>query len=95
MVIFESIATLLMFFTINKFYLCNFSYIGTCLAIGVYLYVHKVKYARNVVQFAVWTYMLVYLCIVCNENMQIEGFGTECILCMNCIDKCPKETLHL
>ena len=46
--IFEIVAMLLTFFTNNKFYLYNFSYIGTCLAIGVYLYVHKVKYARKV-----------------------------------------------
>lgn len=72
--IFETVAVLLTVFTTNKFYLYNFSYIGTCLAIGVYLYVHKIKYARNMVQFAVGTYMLVYLGIMCNENMQIEGF---------------------
>lgn len=72
--IFEAVAVLLTVFTTNKFYLYNFSYIGTCIAIGVYLYVHKVKYARNMVQFAVGTYMLVYLGIMCNENMQIEGF---------------------
>lgn len=72
--IFEAVAVLLTVFTTNKFYLYNFSYIGTWLAIGVYLYVHKIKYARNMVQFAVGTYMLVYLGIMCNENMQIEGF---------------------
>lgn len=72
--IFETVATVLTIFTKNTFYLFNFSYIGSCLAIGVYLYVRKVKYARNVVQFAVGTYMLVYLGIICNENMQIEGF---------------------
>ena len=38
--IFETVGTLLTVFTSNKFYLYNFSYIGTCLAIGVYLYVH-------------------------------------------------------
>lgn len=72
--IFETVAILLTVFTSNKFYLYNFSYIGTCLAIGIYLYAHKIKYARNIVQFAVGTYMLVYLGIICNENMQIEGF---------------------
>lgn len=72
--IFETVAVSLTVFTKNTFYLYNFSYIGSCLAIGVYLYVRKVKYARNVVQFAVGTYMLVYLGIICNENMQIEGF---------------------
>ena len=35
---------------------------------------HKKKYARNVVQFSVGLYMLIYLGIICRENMQIEGF---------------------
>lgn len=40
----------------------------------MYLMSHKVKYARNFVQFAVGLYMLVYLGIICRENIQIEGF---------------------
>lgn len=32
------------------------------------------KYARRIVQLLVGTYMLVYLGLICNENMQIEGF---------------------
>ena len=35
---------------------------------------HNVKYARNFVHLAVGLYMLVYLGIICRENMQIEGF---------------------
>lgn len=72
--IFETVAVTLTCTTKNKFYLFNFSYIGTCLATGIYLYSHKIKYARSIVQFAVGLYMLVYLGIICNENMQIEGF---------------------
>ena len=72
--IFEALACTLTITTQNRFYLYNFTYIGTCLAIGVYLYAHKVKYARNLVQFAVGSYMLIYLGIICRENMQIEGF---------------------
>ena len=72
--IFEAVACTLTITTKNRFYLYNFTYIGTCLAIGVYLYAHKVKYARNLVQFAVGSYMLIYLGIICRENMQIEGF---------------------
>ena len=59
--IFETVAVTLTCTTKNKFYLFNFSYIGTCLATGIYLYSHKIKYARNIVQFAVGLYMLVYL----------------------------------
>ena len=72
--IFEALACTLTITTQNRFYLYNFTYIGTCLAIGVYLYAHKVKYARNLVHFAVGSYMLIYLGIICRENMQIEGF---------------------
>ena len=52
----------------------NFTYIGTCVAVGTALMAHKKKYARNFVQIGVGLYMLVYLGIICRENMQIEGF---------------------
>lgn len=71
---FELIAVILYFTTKNLFYLLNFSYIGTCITVGSYLYMNNIKYARNVVQFAVGLYMLIYLGIISNENMQIEGF---------------------
>ena len=72
--LFESVAISLYVFTKNIFYLYNFTYIGTCITVGGYLFANNVKYARNVVQFAVGFYMLVYLGIICKENMQIEGF---------------------
>lgn len=73
-IFFEAVALGLYIGTTNLFYLLNFSYIGTCIAVGSYLYGHNVKYARNVVQFAVGLYMLIYLGLISNENMQIEGF---------------------
>lgn len=73
-IIFETIAVALWFTLDNIFYLFNFSYIGTAIAVGLVLYQQKKKYARNVVQFAVGMYMLVYLGFLCRENMQIEGF---------------------
>lgn len=72
--IFESIAVILWLSLKNIFYLLNFSYIGSAIAIGLILYVKKKKYARNFVQFAVGLYMLIYLGFLCRENMQIEGF---------------------
>lgn len=72
--IFEIIAITLWLTLNNVFYLFNFTYIGGCLAIGLTLYTKKVKYARRIVQLAVGLYMLVYLGLICNENMQIEGF---------------------
>ena len=73
-IFFEFVAIGLFILTNKLFYLLNFSYIGTCVAIGSYLYGHNVKYARNVVQFAVGLYMLIYLGVISRENMQIEGF---------------------
>ena len=58
----------------NIFYLFNFSYIGISISLGVFLLIVKYKYARRVVQLLVGMYMLVYLGLICNENMQIEGF---------------------
>lgn len=72
--VFETIAIALWVSLDNVFYLFNFSYIGICLSLGLFLYTKKVKYARNVVQFAVGIYMFIYLGVICNENMQIEGF---------------------
>ena len=63
--IFETIAVTLWIASDNIFYLFNFSYIGTDIAIGLIL---------NVAQFGVGLYMLVYLGFLCRESMQIEGF---------------------
>ncbi len=79
----SSIIMLTIFFTVgitlwltkdNLFYLFNFGYIGSSIALGLFLYARKYKNARRVVQFLVGTYMLVYLGLISNENMQIEGF---------------------
>lgn len=72
--LFETVAVTLWLTQDNLFYLYNFSYIGTCLALGFYFYSKRLKYARHLVQFAIGTYMLIYLGILSNENMQIEGF---------------------
>lgn len=74
LVLFETIAVTLWLTMDNIFYLFNFSYIGGSIAVGLFLYIKKFKYARQVVQFAVGSYMLVYLGLLSNENMQIEGF---------------------
>lgn len=73
-VLFEAIAVALWLALGRIFYLLNFSYIGACLALGIFFYQKKLKYARNLVQFAVGLYMLVYLGVISGENMQIEGF---------------------
>lgn len=72
--IFEIIAVTLWLTMDNLFYLFNFSYIGGAIALGLALYVNQYRHARRVVQLLVGLYMLVYLGLICNENMQIEGF---------------------
>lgn len=72
--VFEAIAITLWLTLDDLFYLLNFTYIGGAIAVGLILYIRKVKYARRIVQLAVGLYMLVYLGLICNENMQIEGF---------------------
>ena len=73
-VIFEVISITLWLTLDSIFYFFNFTYIGGFIAVGLLLYIKKVKYARQVVQLAVGLYMLVYLGLISNENMQIEGF---------------------
>lgn len=72
--IFEIIAIVLWLSKDNIFYLFNFTYIGLSLALGMYLFGKEYRYARRVVQLLVGMYMLVYLGLICQENMQIEGF---------------------
>ena len=72
--IFECVAVSLWLSKDNLFYLFNFSYIGTAIAAGVYLLMRNYKHARRFVQLFVGLYMLVYLGLICQENMQIEGF---------------------
>mgnify|MGYP001383617392 CR=1 FL=1 len=74
LVIFEAVAVTLWLTKDNLFYLLNFSYIGLALSTGVFLYIQNYRHARRIVQLLVGLYMLVYLGLICNENMQIEGF---------------------
>lgn len=73
-VFFEIVAIALYLALDDIFYFFNFTYIGGFIALGFFLYIRKFKYSRLVVQFAVGLYMLLYLGIISNENMQIEGF---------------------
>lgn len=72
--IFEMIAVFLWLIKGDLFYFLNFTYIGSCLAGGIFLYIRKWRYARNAVQFAIGLYMLFFLGVISGENMQIEGF---------------------
>ena len=74
LIIFEAVAVTLWLTKNNLFYLFNFSYIGLSISLGMVLFIRKYKHARRIVQLLVGLYMLVYLGLICNENMQIEGF---------------------
>ncbi len=73
-VVFEAVAITLWLTKDNLFYLFNFSYIGCAITLGLVLFIKRYKHARRIVQLLVGGYMLVYLGLICNENMQIEGF---------------------
>lgn len=72
--VFEAVAVVLWLTRDNLFYLFNFSYIGVSVSLGIFLFVKKYRHARRIVQLLVGLYMLVYLGLICGENMQIEGF---------------------
>ncbi len=74
LLIFETVAFILWLTKDNLFYLFNFSYIGLSIALGLLLFAKNYKHARRVVQLLVGLYMLLYLGLICNENMQLEGF---------------------
>ena len=72
--VFEIVAVALWLSTGSLFLLLNFSYIGICIGVGSALTAAGKRHARLFVQFAVGSYILVFLGLICHENMQIEGF---------------------
>ena len=60
------------------FYVYNFGYIGTALALGIFLSSampeRHILWGRRIAQFLVGSYLLVYVGFIRRENMQIEGF---------------------
>ena len=73
-IVFEIVAVTPWLTKDNLFYLLNFSYIGTSITVGLLLFQFNYKHARRIVQLLVGLYMLIYLGLICRENMQIEGF---------------------
>lgn len=76
--IFWGLAILLWIQSGAIFYLFNFGYIGTSVAIGIFLIQalpakHK-AWGRRISQVLVGSYMLFFLGFFNRENMQIEGF---------------------
>lgn len=74
LVIFETVAIALWLIKNNLFYLFNFSYIGFSISLGMFLLIKNYKHARRIVELLIGLYMLIYLGLISNENMQLEGF---------------------
>ena len=77
LLIFEIVAVTLTLALDDIFYFFNFTYIGLALTIGIYLHMSNGKYSRygrNIIQWAIGLYILIYLGLISHENMMIEGF---------------------
>ena len=78
LLVFYSIAFVLYYTSGSLFYLLNFGYIGTAVAVGILLGDTLTKkysdWGRRITQLFVGLYMLVFLGLISGENMQIEGF---------------------
>lgn len=76
--LFYSIALWRYIATGRFFYIINFVYIGTSIAIGIFILSAAPKkhrlWGRRISQLLVGLYMFVFLGIIGKENMQIEGF---------------------
>ena len=77
-VVFWIIAILFWLLTGDAFFLFNFGYIGTAVAVGMGAYEllprKKKPVGRRFAQLLVGIYMLGFLGLIAHENMQIEGF---------------------
>ena len=62
------------YLTNSIFTIFNFLYIGFFVTFGLYLFTSGNKYGRQVIQFGVGLYMLVFLGLILQENMLISGF---------------------
>jgi ferredoxin-type protein NapH len=78
LLVFWAIAVLFWKIKGNIFFLFNFGYIGTAVAVGLGVYSllprKKKPLGRRFAQLLVGLYMLGFLGVIAKENMQIEGF---------------------
>ena len=72
--LFETLAVTLWLLLGKVFFLFNFTYIGFFVSLGIILRIKQYRNTRLIIQFFIGLYLLVYLGIICRENMQIEGF---------------------
>ena len=74
LILFEAIGVLFTIMHKHVFYIFNFSYIGFFVSLTIGLMIAGKKNARIISEWAVGLYMLVFLGIINQENMQLEGF---------------------
>ena len=72
--IFVLIAGLIYFITGSGFFIFNFLFIGTAIAIGVYLISIGYKYGHNLIMLVVGSYLLIFVSILGHENLSLSGF---------------------
>lgn len=72
--IFAGIAFLIYSVTGNEFFIFNFLYIGTALAVGIFLVLNNYRYGRNLIMLAIGSYLLIYVGIIGHENISMAGF---------------------
>ena len=72
--IFILIAFLVYFLTSNQCFIFNFLYVGTAIAIGIFLMSNNYKYGRNIVMLVVGSYLLFYVSILGHESLSLSGF---------------------
>ena len=67
-----------------EFYLFNFGYSGTALAVGLFfnnaLPKRHSTWGRRIAQLLVGSYLLIYVGFILGENLQIEGFFTYLLM---------------
>ena len=77
-IIFYSVAVWRFLATGKVFYLWNFGYIGSALALGIFLTgalpKDQFRLVRRISQLLIGSYLLIYVGIIRKENLQIEGF---------------------
>ena len=73
-IIFIVIAVSIYLATANTFFIFNFIYIGTAIAVGLFLMSRKKDYARNIIMIAVGSYLFIYVGIFGHENLSMSGF---------------------
>ncbi|WP_405304606.1 4Fe-4S binding protein [Methanobrevibacter sp.] len=72
--VFILIAGIVYFITGNDFFIFNFLFIGTAIAMGIFLIGNGHEYGRNLIMLVVGSYLLFYVSILGHESLSLSGF---------------------